>query len=169
MMTRHLQQNTRVLAEAYLSGKISRRGFVARLLGLGLAAPLVAGIAAELEPARAADTLKGKVRFLVGPWSDGEVDHQKHIAAGFTALHPDVTFDFRLYQWDTAAQEITTSVAEGAHDIYVTTESSYPDYESGNGFADLTARISDPGFATEKAKYLYWDRTQAYGKILGLP
>jgi len=107
--------------------------------------------------------LKGNVRFLVGPWSDGEVDHHKHIAQGFNALHPDVTFDFRLYQWDTASQEISTSVAEGGHDIYMTTESSYPDYQAGNGFADLTARINDPGFAEEKAKYLYWERTAAYG------
>ncbi len=110
------------------------------------------------------------MRFLVGPWSDGEIDHQKHIAAGFNALHPDVTFEFRLYQWDTAAQEISTSAAEGAHDIYMTTESSYPDYEAGNGFEDLTSRINDPSFAAEKAKYLYWDRTQNYGpKLLGLP
>src|SRR5262245_24394847 len=169
-MNRTLQRNVRVRADAYLAGKLSRRCFVTRLLGLVLTAPVAARSLGEIEPARGADSLKGKVRFLVGPWSDGEVDHQKHIAAGFTALHPEVSFDFRLYQWDTAAQEISTSAAEGAHDIYMTTESSYPDYQAGSAFADLTARINDPSFAEEKAKYLYWERTQAYGpKLLGLP
>jgi ABC-type glycerol-3-phosphate transport system substrate-binding protein len=168
-MNRNIDRKTRALADAYRAGKLTRRTFVMRLLAAGVSAPIVAGLAREIRPAEAAD-LKGKVRFLVGPWSDGEVDHHKHIAESFNALHPDVEFDFRLYQWDTAAQEINTSVAQGAHDIYMTTESSYPDYESGNSFADLTARINDPAFAAEKAKYLYWDRTQSYGpKLLGLP
>lgn len=168
-MNRNIDRKTRALADAYRAGKVSRRTFVMRLLAAGVSAPIVAGLAREIRPAEAAD-LKGKVRFLVGPWSDGEVDHHKHIAEGFNALHPDVEFDFRLYQWDTASQEINTSVVQGAHDIYMTTESSYPDYESGNNFADLSARINDPAFAAEKAKYLYWDRTQSYGpKILGLP
>lgn len=168
-MNRNVDRETRALADAYRAGRLSRRTFVMRLLAAGVSAPIVAGLAREIRPAEAAD-LKGKVRFLVGPWSDGEVDHHKHIAEGFNALHPDVEFEFRLYQWDTASQEINTSVAQGAHDLYMTTESSYPDYESGNNFADLTARINDPGFAAEKAKYLYWDRTQSYGpKILGLP
>src|SRR6478672_5147209 len=143
-MDRILNRDTRALTDAYLTGRLSRRSFVTRLLGLGLSASAIAVLVTEAKPTAAAgDSLKGKVRFLVGPWSDGEIDHQKHIAAGFNALHPDVTFDFRLYQWDTAAQEISTSVAEGGHDIYMTTESSYPDYQAGNGFADLTARISD--------------------------
>jgi ABC-type glycerol-3-phosphate transport system substrate-binding protein len=165
----NIDHKTRALADAYQAGKLSRRTFVMRLLAAGVSAPIVAGLAREIRPAEAAD-LKGKVRFLVGPWSEGEVEHHKHIAAGFNAVHPGVEFDFRLYQWDTASQEINTSVAQGAHDIYMTTESSYPDYESGNNFADLTARINDPAFAAEKAKYLYWDRTQSYGpKLLGLP
>jgi multiple sugar transport system substrate-binding protein len=169
MMDRNMRREARAMAEAYQAGRMSRRTFVTRLLGFGLSASVVAAMAREVRPA-AADQLKGKVRFLVGPWSDGEVDHQKHIAQGFSALHPDVSFDFRLYQWDTASQEISTSVAEGGHDIYMTTESSYPDYEAGSGFADLTSRINDPSFAEEKAKFLYWERTQSYGpKLLGLP
>ena len=52
----------------------------------------------------------------------------------------------------------------------MTTESSYPDYESGTGFSDLTARINDPSFASELALFQYMDRIQSYGpKILGLP
>src|SRR5215475_3923613 len=168
-MKRTLHAEARALADGYQAGRLSRRAFVTRLLALGVAAPVAAGLALEIRPASAAG-LKGNVRFLVGPWSDGEVDHHKHIAEGFTALHPDVTFDFRLYQWDTAAQEISTSVAEGAHDIYMTTESSYPDYEASGVFGDLTARINDPSFAEEKKKYLYWERTESYGpKLLGLP
>jgi multiple sugar transport system substrate-binding protein len=137
-MNRKLHAETRALADAYRAGTLSRRSFITRLLALGVSGPMAAGLALEIRPATAA-ALKGNVRFLVGPWSDGEVDHHKHIAEGFNAMHPDVTFDFRLYQWDTASQEISTSVAEGGHDLYMTTESSYPDYQAGNGFADLTA------------------------------
>ena len=198
-MDRQRERHTDELAGSYLAGRISRRTFVTRLLALGLAPSAVgaivaacgspaasatpsptstptpsAGSAAPSASAAAASPspldLKGNVRFLVGPWSDGEVDHHKHIAQAFNAIYPNVTFDFRLYQWDTATQEINTSLTEGGHDIYMTTESSYPDYESGTGFEDLTARINDPSFAAEKAKYLYWDRIQAYGaKLLGLP
>lgn len=165
-MDRKSDRTTGVLADAFMKNRISRRRFVSGLVALGLSAPAIAAIG----PARAESKLKGKVRFLVGPWSDKEVEHHQHIAEGFKALHPDVEFEFRTYQWDTAAQEINTSLAQGAHDIYMTTESSYPDYEAGSGFADLTARINDPAFAAEKAKYLYWDRTEAYGpKLLGLP
>ena len=170
MMNRKLHREACRFADAYLAGKLSRRTFVARLLGLGLSASAVASVVADFRPAAASSNLKGNVRFLVGPWSDAEVDHHKHIAASFNALHPDVTFDFRLYQWDTASQEISTSVAEGGHDIYMTTESSYPDYQAGTGFEDLTSRINDPNFADEKAKYLYWERTTNYGpKLLGMP
>jgi len=49
--------------------------FSARPVGIG-----VASIVADFRPAGAAGSnLKGNVRFLVGPWSDGEVDHHKHI------------------------------------------------------------------------------------------
>ena len=126
-----MRSPTRIWQAGFRAGA-SSRGSSARPLGIRHRS-----LVTEAKPrAAASDSLKGKVRFLVGPWSDGEIDHQKHIAAGFNALHPDVTFEFRLYQWDTAAQEISTSAAEGAHDIYMTTESSYPDYEAGNGFED---------------------------------
>jgi multiple sugar transport system substrate-binding protein len=169
-MARIPHREVSTLAEAHAAGKLSRRSFVTQLLGLGLSAAAVASIAADFRPAYAASKLKGNVRFLVGPWSEGEIDHHKHIAQAFNALHPDVTFDFRLYQWDTAAQEISTSVASGGHDIYMTTESSYPDFQAGTGFEDLTARINDASFAEEKKKYLYWERTESYGpRLLGLP
>ena len=195
-MDRQRERQTEDLANSYLTGRMSRRAFVTRLLALGLAPSAVAAIVAACgsssgSPSAAATSaapagtptaapslaptptpldLKGNVRFLVGPWSDGEVDHHKHIAQSFNALYPKVTFDFRLYQWDTASQEINTSVTEGAHDLYMTTESAYPDYEKGQGFEDLTSRINDAGFAAEKAKYLYWDRIASYGpKLLGLP
>lgn len=170
-MNQRIHRRISALSEAHQTGGLSRRGFVMGLLQLGLSTAAVASIAAGVRPAyAAAKSLKGHVRFLVGPWSEGEVAHHKHIAEAFNVLHPDVTFDFRLYQWGTASQEIGASVAGGGHDIYMTTESSYPDYQAGTGFVDLTARINDPAFAAEKAKYLYWDRTESYGpKLLGLP
>jgi len=169
-MNRRLNRDICTLAEAHIAGRLSRRSFVTRLLGLGLSASAVASIAAEFRPAHAATNLKGNVRFLVGPWSPREVDIHKKIAEGFTALHPDVTFEFRLYDWDTDDQEINTSASAGAHDIYMITESAYPDYEANEAFVDLTARINDPAFAEAKAKYLYFDRTLGFGpRIMGVP
>ena len=47
---------------------------------------------------------------------------------------------------------------------------TWPGPSRRNGFEDLTARINDPAWAEEKAKYLYWDRIEAYGpKLMGLP
>ena len=198
-MDRQRERQTEELANAYLARQMSRRSFVMKLLALGLAPSAVGAIVAACSsPASAVPSvatpsatagatataaaslgptpsptpadLKGNIRFLLGPWSSDEVAHHKHIAQGFNAIYPNVTFDFRLYQWDTASQEINTSLTEGAHDLYMTTESSYPDYESGTGFSDLTARINDPAFAGELAKYQYMDRIKSYGpKILGLP
>jgi ABC-type glycerol-3-phosphate transport system substrate-binding protein len=171
MMIRKLHRETNALADAFAAGKLSRRSFVNGLLGLGLSAPAISALVAEIDPAAAAAMgLKGNVRFLVGPWSPNEVDNQKKIGEGFSALNPDVTFEFKVYDWETSGQEINTSVASGAHDVYMTTESSYPDYEAGTGFVDLASRINDPSFADERAKYLYMDRTLGYGpKIMGLP
>jgi ABC-type glycerol-3-phosphate transport system substrate-binding protein len=170
-MKRKMHRETNALADAYRAGKLSRREFVSRLLGLGLSAPTIAGIVAEISPAAAeAMDLKGNVRFLVGPWSPNEVEIQKKIGEGFSAIHPDVTFEFRLYDWETDDQEINTSAASGAHDIYMTTESAYPDYEVSDVFVDLTSLVNDSSFAEEKAKYLYLDRTLGFGpRIMGLP
>jgi multiple sugar transport system substrate-binding protein len=150
---------------------MSRRTFVTGLLGLGLAPGAVRSIvAATGSSAPSPKDLKGNVRFLIGPWSDQEKAHHQHIAKAFQALHPKVSFSFRLYDWGSAAQQINTSVISGAHDIYMTTESSYPDYEAHDTFVDLTKRINDPSFAKQRAKYLYMDRVKSYGpKILGLP
>jgi maltose-binding protein MalE len=190
-------QETESVAAAYMAGMMSRRTFVVRLLALGLAPSAVAAVVAACSsPAAATPTavasqastsaappastapaaspspanLKGNVRFLIGPWSSAEVDVHKHIAQGFNAVWPNVTFDFRLYNWDTATAEMNTSLAEGAHDIYMVTEFQYPAFLVGSGFEDLTSRINDPSFADEKAKYLYWDRILSYGpKLLGVP
>ncbi len=175
-MSSKIDRQTSGLAESYLEGGISRRTFVMRLLALGLAPGAVASVVAACgspsssSGGAAPGELSGNVRFLIGPWSDQEVAHHQHIAKAFQVLHPKVTFSFRLYDWGSAGQQINTSVIEGAQDIYMTTESSYPDYEAHNTFVDLTPRINDPSFAAEKAKYLYMDRIKSYGpKILGLP
>lgn len=177
-MGSHIDRQTDGLAESYLKGGLSRRAFVTRLLALGLAPGAVASVVAACSnPSPSASSsnaapgeLAGNVRFLVGPWSNEEVAHQQHTAKAFQALHPKVTFSFRLYDWGSAGQQINTSVIEGAQDIYMTTESSYPDYEAHNTFVDLAPRVNASSFAAEKAKYLYMDRIESYGpKILGLP
>jgi multiple sugar transport system substrate-binding protein len=177
-MGSHIDRQTSDLAESYLKGGLSRRAFVTRLLALGLAPGAVASVVtacsnpspATSSSSAAPGTLAGNVRFLIGPWSNQEVAHQQHTAKAFQAVHPKVSFSFRLYDWGSAGQQINTSVIEGAQDIYMTTESSYPDYEAHNTFVDLSPRINAPSFAAEKAKYLYMDRIESYGpKILGLP
>lgn len=167
-----LDQQTNALAESFGEGRISRRTFTIRLMALGLAPTAIRSLvaASSADASESSAQLQGTVRFLVGPWSDQEVANQQHVAKAFQALHPKVNFTFRLYDWGSAEQQINTSVLEGAHDIYMTTESSYPDYEAHDTFVDLTPRIMDPSFAKERAKYLYMDRVESYGpKIIGLP
>jgi ABC-type glycerol-3-phosphate transport system substrate-binding protein len=174
-MNQTLDRQTSDLADAFTAGRISRRTFISRLLALGLApsaaGAILAAAAAPLGAAAQGTDFKGDVRFMIGPWTDQEEDHQKTIAAAFNQLHPDVKFSFKLYSWETAATETDASLAEGAHDIYYFGEGGYLSrVQQKDGFEDLTSRINDPAFAAEKAKYLYWDRIEAYGpKLIGLP
>jgi multiple sugar transport system substrate-binding protein len=111
------------------------------------------------------------MRFMIGPWTDREIENHETIAAAFNELYPNVNFSFKLFSWGTSGTEIDTSLADGAHDIYYFGEGDYmARAEQENGFEDITARINDPAWAEEKAKYLYWDRIEAYGpKLIGLP
>ena len=115
--------------------------------------------------------VSGEIRFMIGPWTDKEVENQETIAAAFKELYPNVTFTFKLFDWSTSGAERDTSLLEGAHDVYYFGEGGYLHYvELEDGFEDLTARINDPAWADEKAKYLYWDRIEAYGpELIGLP
>jgi multiple sugar transport system substrate-binding protein len=178
-MSLHLDRRTSELTNAFMAGRLPRRAFISRLLALGLT-PAVAGsilalcsrevgaLAAQSTPT--AD-VSGDMRFMIGPWTDKEVEHQETIAAAFNELYPNVKFSFKLFSWETAATEVDASLAEGAHDIYYFGEGGYlARTEQKDGFEDLTARINDPAWADEKAKYLYWDRLQAYSpKLIGLP
>jgi ABC-type glycerol-3-phosphate transport system substrate-binding protein len=175
-MSLERDRETSVLADAFMTGRIPRRVFISRLLALGLAPAAAGAILAAATPpelARAAADVdySGDMRFMIGPWTDQEIDHQKTIAAAFNKLHPNVNFSFKLYSWETADPEVDASLAEGAHDIYYFGEGGYvARAKQQNGFEDLTSRINDPAFAAEKAKYLYWDRLAAYGpKLMGLP
>lgn len=163
------------LANALIGGSMPRRQFISRLLALGLT-PAVAGSVLALASsggtalARQSD-VSGEMRFMIGPWTDKEVEHQETIAAAFKELYPNVTFSFKLFSWETATTEVDASLADGAHDIYYFGEGGYlARAQQENGFEDLTARINDPAFADEKEKYLYWERIEAYGpKLMGLP
>jgi multiple sugar transport system substrate-binding protein len=162
----HIDRQTNRLAESYIGGQLSRRAFTTRLLALGLAAPAVASVVAACSnPVSNGDDaapgeLSGTVRFLIGPWSNQEVANQQHIARAFSALHPKVNFSFRLYDWGSASQQINTSVIEGAQDIYMTTESSYPDYEAHGTFLDLGLPIS---WHVEDAMFVNMDMVNAAG------
>jgi multiple sugar transport system substrate-binding protein len=174
-MSLHLDRRTSELSEAFQAGQLSRRSFISRLLALGLA-PAAAGAivgvrSSQLSALALQSDVSGDMRFMIGPWTDKEVEHQETIAAAFNQLYPNVKFSFKLYDWGTSSTEIDASLADGTHDIYYFGEGDYPArVEQKDGFEDLTARINDPAFADEKAKYLYWDRIEAYGpKLMGLP
>ncbi|HEX5499957.1 MAG TPA: hypothetical protein VFX03_12055, partial [Thermomicrobiales bacterium] len=97
-----LERDRRIsaLADAFMMGRIRRRSFISGLLGVGLA-PTVAGAivaaASSRESALAAQTsvpsdVSGEIRFMIGPWTDQEVEHQQKIAAAFNKLFPNVKF-----------------------------------------------------------------------------
>jgi multiple sugar transport system substrate-binding protein len=174
-MNQGFDRRAEEIAAAFMEGQIPRRTFISRLLALGLAPAAAGSLLAtcsfgESALARQSD-VSGEIRFMIGPWTDKEVEHQETIAAAFKTLYPNVNFTFKLFSWDTSATEVDASLADGAHDIYYFGEGGYlARADQENGFEDLTARINDPAFAEEKAKYLYWDRLDAYGpKLIGLP
>jgi multiple sugar transport system substrate-binding protein len=173
-----LDRRTSQLADAFMAGQMPRRAFVSRLLAMGLA-PAAAGsvlaMCARETGAMSQSSLpadvSGDMRFMIGPWTDREIENNEVIAAAFNELYPNVNFSFKLFSWGTAGTEVDASLADGAHDVYTFGEGGYmARAEQENGFEDLTSRINDPAFAEEKAKYLYWDRIEAYGpKLMGLP
>jgi ABC-type glycerol-3-phosphate transport system substrate-binding protein len=140
---------------------------------LGVSTAVAGSILATASRARgqSGSDVAGNIRFLIGPWTAEEVAHHETVQAAFNALYPNVTFSYKLYDWGTQSAETDASLAEGAHDIYYFGEGQYPlRIVQENGFEDLTARINDPAWAEEKAKYLYWDRIEAYGpKLIGVP
>ena len=114
------------LAESCFADQISRRSFVTGLLALGFAPGAIRSIVFGAGGSSAPKALQGTVRFLIGPWSNQEVAHQQHTAKAFQALHPKVTSRSGCTTGAPRRQQINTSVIEGAQDIYMTTESSYP-------------------------------------------
>jgi ABC-type glycerol-3-phosphate transport system substrate-binding protein len=178
-MNQKLDRGTSELVDTFMAGNISRRSFVTRLLALGLtpaAAGSILAFASSQATTFAAQSsvpadISGDIRFMIGPWTDKEIEHQETIAAAFKERFPNVNFTFKLFSWETAAEERDASMLEGAHDIYYFGECDYlHNVEVEDGYEDLTARINDPAWADEKAKYLYWDRIEAYGaELIGLP
>jgi ABC-type glycerol-3-phosphate transport system substrate-binding protein len=192
---RALERRTAELADSYIAGTMSRRAFVTRLLAIGLAPSVVGAILAACggaaspsaappstgasgPPSSAPQSsspspkdLKGNVRFLIGPWSKNDVEVHNHIADTFKALYPNVTFEFKLFNWTTSATEVNTSLQAGDHDVYYFGEAVYfLRAQQPDGFEDLTSRINDPAWAAEKAKYVYWDRIEAkHQKLIGVP
>src|SRR3954470_15956846 len=174
-MSLQLDRHTSELADAFQAGQISRRSFITRLLARGVtpaaAGAILAVSSSQLSALALQSDVSGEMRFMIGPWTDKETEHQETIAAAFNKLYPNVKFSFKLFDWGTSGTEVDASLTEGSHDIYYFGEGAYlHNAEVENGFEDLTARINDPAFADEKAKYLYWDRIEAYGqKLIGLP
>lgn len=194
-MTREQERQVEDLADSYIAGGMSRRVFITRLLALGLsvsaAGAVLAACSSAASPAPAASAtaalatgapatpapsavqslpsgLKGEIRFLIGPWTDKEVEHQQVIQAAFNKINPDVTFTYKLWDWTTADVEMSNALNSGSHDIFYVEDHTVLAF--ADRLADLTARINDPAFKTEHDKYLYWDRLSTYGdKLVGLP
>lgn len=169
-----LDRQTTELVDQFMAGRVSRRVFIARLLALGISTGVAGAILANVQRARGqvGSDVSGNIRFLIGPWTADEETIFQTIAAAFTEMYPNVTFEVTLFDWGTSGPTTDASLIEGAHDIYYFGEGGYVSRQTQevDGFADLTARINDPAFADEKAKYLYWDRIEAYGPpLIGLP
>lgn len=178
-MDRSVSRKTDELAQNYVGGTIDRRRFVLGLLGLGISIPFAGEVLAACtanvssstpHSGSASGSLSGTVRFLIGPWTENEKKYQTVIGQAFTKLHPKVNFTFDLFDWDTSSTQVNNSLIQNAHDIYYTGESGLIQRQQTAGIADLSARVNDPAFAAQKAKYINWDRIAAYGpKIVGLP
>jgi multiple sugar transport system substrate-binding protein len=172
MMDRATSRQVDDLAEQFVAGALSRRGFITRMLALGLGVGSAGTVLAACAPKQntAPATKSGQLRFLIGPWTDQETEHQQVIADAFKKTHPGVDVTFKLYDWDTGDTTTNTSLAQNAHDIYYFGEGGYlARAEQKDGFADLAARVNASDFAEDKKKYLYWDRVEALGaRIMGL-
>jgi ABC-type glycerol-3-phosphate transport system substrate-binding protein len=191
-MSVHRDREVEELANSYVAGAMSRRVFIFRLLALGLstsaAGAILAACASTSSPSPASQApsagsagpggspsssgvptgLKGTIRFLIGPWTDQEVQHHQVIQSAFNALNPDVQFTYKLFDWATSTTEIGTSLESGAHDIFYIEDHDWIAFS--DRLEDLTPRINDPAFAAEKGKYLYLDRLAQYGsKLIGMP
>ena len=140
-MSLHLDRRTSELADAFKAGRLPRRAFITRLLALGLT-PAVAGsilalctreVGALAAQSTAPADVSGDMRFMIGPWTDKEVEHHETIAAAFNELYPNVKFSFKLFSWETQATEVDASLAEGAHDIYYFGEGALPGQRRAEG------------------------------------
>lgn len=177
-MDSSVRRSTDELAQQYVSGKIDRRRFILGMIGIGLSIPVAgavlaactANVSTSTAKAGSSSDLSGTVRFLIGPWTENEKKYQQTIAAAFTKLHPKVNFTFDLFDWDTSATQVNNSLIQNAHDIYYTGESGLIQRQQQAGIADLSKLVNASSFAAQKAKYINWDRIEAYGKkIVGLP
>jgi multiple sugar transport system substrate-binding protein len=186
-----LERHVTFLADSYISRRMSRREFIKGLLALGLSVTAAGAILAACSSAAtptpgtpggtvgpggssgpSANDLSGEIAFLVGPWTADEVKHQQVIQAGFNKLYPKVSFSYKLFDWGTASAQVAASLLAGAHDIYWIGQATIGQYSdpADPNFLDLTSRINDPAWATEKAKYLYWDYVEpTFPRLIGLP
>src|SRR4051794_37475929 len=121
-MSLHLDRHTSELSEAFRAGQLSRRSFITRLLALGLtpaaAGAILAVSSSQLSALALQSDVSGEMRFMIGPWTDKETEHQETIAAAFNQLYPNVKFSFKLFDWGTSGPEVDASLTEGSHDIY---------------------------------------------------
>ena len=132
-MSLHLDRRTSELADAFMAGRLPRRAFVSRLLALGLT-PTVAGSILALctretgvlaAQSSVPSDVSGDMRFMIGPWTDKEVEHHETIAAAFNELYPNVKFSFKLYDWPNSSRPRSTPRWPRRHDIYYFGEGRY--------------------------------------------
>ncbi|MBX3029906.1 MAG: extracellular solute-binding protein [Chloroflexi bacterium] len=147
------------LTREYLSGRITRRAFMGRLMALGVSASAAASllasrpVAAQSSESSLPSDVTGEIRFLLGPFTEDEMDVQRAIAAKFNERYPNVTFTFRLFDWATSRTEVQLSLTEGAHDIYTLGEGDIVFYSADDSaLLDLAPFVDDPGFADDRAQ-----------------
>jgi ABC-type glycerol-3-phosphate transport system substrate-binding protein len=121
-------------------------------------------------------SLTGTVRLYKGPFIKEEADLQAKWIQAFTdsGRAPGVKVEFSQYDWPSAEQQLTASLANGDHDVYYIPEVFYGKYPTADGpVEDLEPWIKDPDWLTitkdyfKEPNYPTRPKPTAPGSILG--
>ncbi|MHB8587241.1 MAG: ABC transporter substrate-binding protein [Candidatus Dormibacteraceae bacterium] len=174
--------NSRLIetAEQFLEGRLSRRQLLVRMAALGVSLSAIPAIleacgngtaqtpvpAASINPA----TLSGTVKYYKGPFASNEAQLEATMVAAFNAKYPHVTVEVEQFDWPSSAQQITTSLSSGSHDVYYLPEDLYNQFQATGQLANLTNYVNDPNWKAEHDQIQFWDSATAAGEpVMGVP
>jgi multiple sugar transport system substrate-binding protein len=157
--------------DEFKAGRISRRQFVRRAVGLGVSMSVIGNvvnaIGARAQSAPNTD-LTGTVRVYKGPFSADEVENQATMVASFNEKFPNVQVVVEQFEWPNQEAQVTASLAANAHDVYYTAEDKYHKFSpEGGPLLDLQSLVDA---WDQKDKIQFWDTAKPRGSILaGVP